>query len=34
MRILVVGDDVQLTRWIAAALTEADHNPVVIQMVK
>jgi DNA-binding response OmpR family regulator len=30
MRILVVEDDVRLTRQIAAALTEAGHDPVVV----
>jgi DNA-binding response OmpR family regulator len=30
MRILVVDDDVRLTRQIAAALTEAGHDPIVI----
>jgi DNA-binding response OmpR family regulator len=30
MRILVVEDDVRLTRQIASALTEAGHDPVVV----
>jgi len=30
MRILVVEDDVQLTRKIVSALIEAAHDPVVI----
>jgi DNA-binding response OmpR family regulator len=30
MRILVVEDEVRLTRQIAAALTEADHDPVIV----
>jgi len=30
MRILVVDDDVRLTRHVAAALTEAGHDPVII----
>ena len=32
MRILVVDDDVRLTRQITSALTEAGHDPVVIQI--
>ena len=28
--ILIVDDDVQLTRQIAAALTEAGHDPVIV----
>jgi DNA-binding response OmpR family regulator len=31
MRILIVDDDVQLTRKIAPALIEAEHDPVVVQ---
>jgi DNA-binding response OmpR family regulator len=30
MRILIVEDDVQLARQIAAALTEAGHDPVIV----
>src|SRR6266542_4227464 len=30
MRILLVEDDVQLARQIAAALTEAGHNPIIV----
>ncbi|HEV8185670.1 MAG TPA: response regulator [Chthoniobacterales bacterium] len=30
MRILVVDDEVRLTRHVASALTEADHDPVVV----
>src|ERR671930_884937 len=30
MRILVVEDDVSLTRQIASALTEAGHDPIVV----
>ena len=30
MRILVVEDEVRLSRQIASALTEAGHDPVVI----
>ena len=30
MRILVVEDDVRLTRGIAAALIQAEHDPIVM----
>ena len=30
MRILVVEDDVRLARQIAAALTEAEHDPIIV----
>jgi len=30
MRVLVVEDDVRLARQIASALTEADHDPIIV----